>query len=116
MLKNNLSYFAIVLVAIVCIWNALNTHMWEITGIMCWDAAVYYAYLPKTINHKTDSITIDEQRFPAMAPTNKYVTYQDTAKGTSARVIKTTMGMAFLYTPFYLAAWLQHYFAYGDGG
>ena len=110
-IKRNLSALAIVIIGVTCIWNCFNETRWESTGVMSWDAACYYAYLPQFINNKDSTLTIDELQHPDMAPSNRYVTAPN-----GNRVIKTSMGMSFMYLPFYLAGYVLHFFSSGNSG
>ncbi len=78
---------------------------------MTWDVACYYGYLTKAFNHKTDEPTIDELKMPAMFPPNKYVEAPNGNK-----VLKTSMGMALAYLPFYSLGYLLHYINHGSAG
>lgn len=111
MIRKNLSLLSIFLITIVCIWNVLNTHRWDDEGIIVDDVARYYGYLPKAFNHKADTLTAEEIRIPGLCPGNKYVTAPNGNK-----LLKTTMGLAFMYAPFYGFGHLNYYCAHGNPG
>jgi hypothetical protein len=111
MVRKNLSLLVIGAIAVLCIWNSFNEKRWKKSGIMSWDVACYYGYLPQFINGKSEELTKEEIRFPDLAPPNKYVT-----AGNGKKVLKTTMGMALLYLPFHAIGNLFHSIAYGDSG
>jgi hypothetical protein len=116
MLKNNSSYLAIVFVAFVCVWNIFNIHLWDSNGVMCWDEGIYYSYFPTALNVSPDSLAAVTTRFPGMKSGINYVLLKDPQTSNGHRVIKMSMGMAMLFTPFYLAGFLQHYLAHGNAG
>lgn len=101
-LKNKLGYIAIGLVLMVYLLHMLNVKYWNINkGIIFWDTISYYAYLPATfIYHDLSLKFIDEDPgfyndkiWPQRAENNNYV-------------IKTSMGLSVLYSPFFFAAHL----------
>lgn len=102
--RKNLSLLAILVVAIACTWNLFNEKLWVKHGVMVWDVACYYGYLPKAFNHKADSLTYEEKVFEGMYHSSKYVIAPNGAK-----VLKTSMGMAFMYLPFYGCGYINHY-------
>lgn len=111
MFKNRLSALSILSITIILLWNSINEVAWKKTGVMTWDVACYYGYLTKAFNHKTDEPTVDELKMPAMFPPNKYVEAPNGNK-----VLKTSMGMALAYLPFYSLGYLLHYINSGSSG
>jgi hypothetical protein len=70
-------------------------------GVIKWDVIAYYSYLPALFIHH--DLRLDFTVDPAYRQDNKFW-YQDT--GTGGKVIIATMGMAYLYCPFFLSAHL----------
>ncbi len=107
--KNNLLFFrkrsflsvlVILLVTIITTWNILNVKYWKKNeGIIYWDTLSYYSYLPATFIYKDLSLKfIDEDNsffsnkfWPEITENKTYV-------------IRTSMGMAILYLPFFTIA------------
>jgi hypothetical protein len=97
--------------AVLFIWNFFNEHWWDDMGVMVWDTAAYYGYLPKAFNPPTDKLSPEEVRIKGLAPINKYVIAPNGNK-----LLKTTMGMAVLYSPFYAVGHIAHYIIHGSPG
>jgi hypothetical protein len=101
-IKSKLGYLAIGIVLAVYLIHMFNVKYWNINrGIIFWDTISYYAYLPATfIYHDLSLKFIDEDPaffndkiWPQRAENNNYV-------------IKTSMGLSILYSPFFFAAHL----------
>ena len=69
-------------------------------GVIKWDVISYYSYLPALFIHHDLRLEFADSTYML---DNKFW-YQDTETG--GRVIITTMGMSYLYCPFFLAAHL----------
>jgi len=68
-------------------------------GVIKWDVISYYAYLPAVFIHR--DISLDFTDGTNLREDGKFW-YQDTKNGN--KVIMTTMGMSFLYAPFFFTS------------
>lgn len=83
------------IITLMCI-NMLHVKMWQKKELLYWDVVSYYAYLPATFIYKDLSLKfIDnytgEHEFvfwPSTSPNGNYV-------------IKTSMGLSYLYAPWF---------------
>jgi hypothetical protein len=66
--------------------------------ILYWDVLSYYAYLPATFIHHDLSL-----KFTRQNPEKNKLRYWPSQGPDGSLVIKTSMGMAFMYAPFFLA-------------
>jgi len=91
---------AIVISVIISLWHVYNIRSWKDPGrVIAWDIVSYYAYLPATfIYHDVTLKFIDQgMEFPEVifwpnyTPDHRYI-------------IKTSMGMSYLYAPFFFIA------------
>ena len=95
------SFYSILFIATVLIWINFNIRKWKENDVIKSDVVSYYAYLPAFVienspdlsftDGKEEFYTNHNRYWPQIAPNGK-------------KVIKTTMGMAFLYSPFFLIA------------
>jgi len=96
-----ISKAAIIVIMLCSIWFQFSVKKWRWDAIIVWDVVSYYAYLPATFIYNDLSLEFTEENpdyysnkfWPSKSPTNK-------------NVIKTSMGMAILYSPFFTAAHL----------
>jgi len=111
--QKQISKASILLIIVVCVWNSFNERMWDNNrgGVMIYDVACYYGYLTHYINHADKPAPKDLERYWALDPPNKFVTAEN-----GHRVLKTTMGMAVLYLPFYFTGLIYHYLLHGNIG
>ncbi len=97
--KISLSKAAIILVLLCSIWFQFSAKKWRWDAVIVWDAISYYAYLPATIIYndlslefaQNDPESFSHRFWPSQSPTGR-------------NVIKTSMGMALLYSPFFAIA------------
>ena len=68
-------------------------------GVIIWDVVSYYAYLPATVIYRDLSLDFVDE--PGFVNDNKFW-YQDTETG--GKLIITSMGMSYLYAPFFFIA------------
>lgn len=96
--KINLSGAAVIIIAAVAMINFMEMHLWKQNNrIIAWDVISYYAYLPATFIY--DDITLDFTR--GRDEFSDKFWPQTTEDG--SLVIKTTMGVAWFYTPWFIA-------------
>ena len=100
--KNLKSNFAIFLVFLYCIFSFVSAKKWKQNQIE-WDIVSYYGYLPALYIY--DDITL---KFTSQNPDFFAGKYWPETAPNGGRVIKTTMGLSILYTPFFL---LGHFVA-----
>ena len=98
--KIEISLLAVIIPVIIAVWHVYNINLWKISDrVIAWDVISYYSYLPaKFIYHDVSLKFLDhgppypEALFwPLLTPENQYV-------------IKTSMGMSYMYAPFFLLA------------
>jgi len=95
-----LTNFAIVIVAIYVISLDFSNKYWNYDSMVIeWDIKSYYAYLPATFIYKDLSLGFTENDSKKF---NKIIWPVDTPTGKKA--IVTSMGLSFLYSPFFLIA------------
>ncbi len=101
MLKKNLSYLSILFSIIVIVWVNHNFSFWkDKKKVIEWDVISYYSYLPAFfVYHDL------ELKFHTYKEEDKYIMWPTTLPS-GKKVIKTTMGLSFLYMPFFLIAHL----------
>jgi hypothetical protein len=100
--KNASAVFLIFTISFVLLFNISESH-WQKNKVIDWDITSYYGYLPAYFIHndltlsftKESSYYVKERQFwPETAPNG-------------GKVIKTTMGMAILYSPFFAVGHLE---------
>lgn len=106
------------MLVVLMIWTTFNLKKWKHAEtkakIITWDVTSYYGYLPATFIHKDlslDFIDTDKVDYGAKQqfwPDRFNNDLERDLKG-EIKVIKTTMGMSFMYAPFFFMA---HGFAY----
>lgn len=101
--KDFWSYAVIVLIALAVVYTNINNHLWKIDGkVVEHDVIGYYGYLPAAFIYKDLTFRFVHEHQETLAhriyvlETPDGVTYQ-----------KMTMGLSFLYMPFFLAAHLH---------
>jgi hypothetical protein len=85
----------------VLIVTNFNIKRWKEANVIDWDITSYYGYLPAFFIHhdlKLDFIKGKEDEYK-----NKHQYWPETAPN-GGKVIKTTMGMAIMYSPFFFVA------------
>ena len=99
-LQDKLGYLAIAIVITIYLLHIFNVRFWnQEKGIIYWDPISYYAYLPATFIYKDLSLKFihdgkddyGNQFWPEVTKDDKFV-------------IKTSMGLSYLYSPFFFAA------------
>ena len=104
-LKNiNPSKTIIFITSIIVLMCMFNVKFWKHESrVICWDVISYYAYLPATFIY--DDVTLD---FLNNSSLDKEVQFWPIKTPIGKNAIKTSMGMSFLYAPFFL---LGHFYA-----
>lgn len=92
------TFIFIILAALI--FSIFNVKIWEQERrVINWDVLEYYSYLPASIIHKDITLKFTEKN------PNRYSDKFWPHKGpNNSRVLKMTMGMSFLYSPFFLMA------------
>jgi hypothetical protein len=109
---NTLSNWAVLLITSIAVYVVFKTNYWnDKDRVISWDIICYYDYLPAAFIYKditlsfVDNIKDDDHPF----------WFGTTPSG--ERYIKTSMGMAMLYSPFFFLGHLGAYlFDYDTGG
>jgi len=98
--KPNFSLIAIILVLITIVYTNYNTRIWEKDNrVLIWDIKEYYVYLPATFIYHDITLKFKE--------TNPdFFMYRIYGKKleNGNRVTKMTMGLSYLYAPFFFIA------------
>ena len=96
------SFRALAIVLIAFTFFRINDihKKWRREALLSYDAAIYYAYLPAVFIYKDLDLKYMDTLPPYMKEHYK-VTYEELPNG--KRYIKTTMGLAWLHLPFFLA-------------
>ena len=98
-LKLNLPYIVSFIVVLVSINITINVKLWKDNQVIKSDVILYYSYLPATfIYHDYTLGFLDNYNGPHQ------FTIWPKAVPNGGRIIQTSMGMAFLYAPFFFAA------------
>lgn len=97
--KSNISKFAIALILVVCAWYGKNLDSWGKNKIIQDDVISYYAYLPATLIFNDLDF-----KFIQDLPEDFEGTIWIHAAPNGKPIIRMTMGMAFLWTPFFIIA------------
>ncbi len=108
-IKLKLSSIAIIIVIACCLVIDMGFKNWEKpTRVIEWDIHSYYAYLPAAFIYKDIHLWKSDYRIG-----KNYFMFWPNYTADGKKVIKTTMGMAVLYAPFFLvghaAAMLSEY-------
>ncbi len=94
----------IALVVAGCAWVDLDLKLWQLRDrVIEWDAHSYYAYLPAQLIYDDIRLIKSDYRFD-----EDYFLFWPSTAENGGRVIKTTMGVAVCYAPFFL---LGHLYA-----
>jgi hypothetical protein len=97
--SNYYSKAAIIIIAVAALINFSTVRFWnQENRVIAWDVISYYAYLPASFIH--NDIYLEFLDNPAEDYSSQFWP-QTTANG--ERVIKTTMGVAYLYIPGFVA-------------
>lgn len=88
-----------ILLVISVYWTAMNNHIWTRSDIIEWDIISYYAYLPATFIHHDLSL-----EFTETDPDYYKDKFWPVKLKNGSKVIKTSMGMAIMYAPFFAIA------------
>ena len=91
---------------IIMLWTFFNLKRWDFSEtrqkIIMWDVTSYYSYLPAAFIHHDVTLEFTRRGTDKNYEENHQFWYQTAPNG--SRVIKTTMGMAILYSPFFFIA------------
>lgn len=96
-----LSVAAIILALLASVWISYSLKIWKRDNrVLVWDVMEYYSYLPATVIHH--DLTF---RFLQDSPeeVRKHFWVHTTPEG--GKYLKMTMGLSFLYAPFFLIAY-----------
>lgn len=108
------SVYSILIIFIVMIWVNFNIKRWKEANVIDWDVTSYYGYLPAFFIHHDLKLDFTNEDIDGYKNRHQY--WPETAPN-GGKVIKTTMGMAVLYTPFFLTAHaLAHWKGYETDG
>lgn len=97
--KSYVSKIAIALVMLVCSWYGKNLDTWGKNKVIQNDVIMYYAYLPATFIF--NDLNFD---FATKLPTDFEGQIWLQTSPTGKPILRMTMGMAILWTPFFLIA------------
>lgn len=98
--SKHLTHVIILAVIVSSAWYMLNQKRWQRgNGIIYWDTISYYAYLPSAFIYKDLSLKFTDQDRHFFGDK---IWYETTAEGNY--VIRTSAGLAVMYSPFFFAA------------
>lgn len=92
------SVIIIALTVVFVSWVNFNHAKWNLRSVVEWDIVSYYAYLPATFIEKDVKLSFIGDRWEEFRLKKMYVPHK---APNGNYVIKTTMGMAVLYAPFF---------------
>jgi len=102
---NNLSFVTIISIGIIILCSLFNTQPWknaeQKNSLIDWDITSYYSYLPAYFIHNDISLSFTENDTINYAEKHQFWPEKSPNGG---KVIKTTMGMSILYSPFFTLA------------
>lgn len=105
-IKNKLSLYAIIFATIIVTWVNHNFSYWnKKEGVINWDVISYYSYLPAFFVYNDL-----ELKFHKYEEEDVYIMWPKTLDN-GKKLIKTTMGLSFMYLPFFLMAHGYSYIA-----
>ena len=104
--RENLPRITLVVVLLACIYSLWYFHPWKLNrdgtrGVIKWDVISYYGFLPATVIY--GDVTLDFVGTGVVKNDNKFW-YVKLENGN--RLIVTSMGLSFLYAPFFFIAHL----------
>jgi hypothetical protein len=104
-LSKSISYLIILAIGIICTWIILNRGLYKRVGPGGWGVVIhdinyYYGYLPATFIEHDPSLKFLDDTSRAQEFAGRYW-HLDAPNG--GHVFKMSMGMSYLYTPFFLA-------------
>lgn len=95
-----LSAAAIILALLASVWISYSLKIWKRENrVLVWDVKEYYSYLPATFIHHDPSF-----RFLEKSSNEVRKNFWVHTAPNGGKYIKMTMGMSFLYAPFFLIA------------
>ncbi len=101
--RNIYSFIAIIIIAIIITCQNFNISRWESPkSVICYDVISYYSYLPATFIHNDVTLGFLDK------PINHGGDFWYKTTPIGGKVIMTSMGLAMMYSPFFLIA---HYTA-----
>jgi hypothetical protein len=99
-IKNYLSYLAILIVLVTVIYTNYNIKIWQKDNrVLIWDIKEYYVYLPAAFIYHDITLKFKDEN-PNFF---KYRVYGKPLENGN-RVTKMTMGLSYLYAPFFFMA------------
>lgn len=101
--KNASGIFLLGTICFVILFNSYQSP-WRYTKVIDWDVTSYYGYLPAFFIHNDLTLSFTEQSEENFMANHQF--WPEIAPN-GGKVIKTTMGMAFLYSPFFGIAHLE---------
>lgn len=96
-ITNSYSKLSVIIISLAVLFSFVSKkHFLSENKVIAWDVISYYAYLPATfIYHDLSLDFIDDYKGE-----HKFIFWPETAPN-GGKVIKTSMGMSFLYMPFF---------------
>ena len=100
--------WVVILIVFVSTYTIFNLKHWnKESHIIAWDVVSYYGYLPATFIYGDVSLENPNEKFDEY----QHIFWMETSPN-GAKVFKTSMGMSFLYAPFFFAS---HIYATATG-
>jgi hypothetical protein len=104
----SLSFYTVLAAMSILSWIDFSGQRWQERKIIDWDIISYYGYLPATFIRHDLALTFMEKK---EVSNGEEYWFQATENG--GRLIKTTMGMSILYSPFF---YIAHTYTQQAGG
>lgn len=98
-LFKSLSLYTVLFTMSILIWLDFSNQRWEERAVIEWDIISYYGYLPATFIRHDLALDFMDKNEVSNGETYWYETAENGGK-----VMKMTMGMAILYSPFFTIA------------
>ncbi len=109
---NKISNWIIILITAIGIYVVFNVSYWKTDRVISWDIITYYGYLPATFIY--NDVTLE---FLDKNPGDRNYIFWYSVSPTGGKYSKMSMGLAFLYAPFFFLGHLgAHLFNYHTGG
>ncbi len=113
------SKFVLWLLLFVMLWSFFSLKKWDnaekVQKLIDWDVTSYYSYLPASFIHNDVSLEFTKRGADLSYENNHQFWYLTAPNG--KRIIKVTMGMAIMYSPFFFIGHaMAHLFGFEPNG
>lgn len=95
--KNRISYYTVLILGFILLYVILNTKQWQRDNVIVSDGIVYYEYLPAAFIFNDLSFNFTNN-LPADFDGTIWI---ETNKETGVKLPKTSLGLSYMYMPFF---------------